>query len=228
MRLSDDIKAKIQAEYDKWSTLQYGDKSVKERQALGQFFTPPSLSVKMLEKFSSLEGRILDPTVGCGGLLAAAVIAGADPKRCYGIELDPETVKLCRERLAKLGVPRWNIRQGDALVDESYEFDKSLEGKPLVYFKVEDLGLSQVKLVFETCFGEKPKRTVETVDFSAPDEVLKQKFEKYWKLFELTGERGCCYCSEKLVGRLKFFNVFFKKFLGKKLVIGKDRLVELH
>ena len=69
---------------------------------------------------------MLDPTCGAGGLLAAAVIAGADPKRCYGIELDAEIADIARERLELLGVPRCNIMTGSALDDESYEFDGKL------------------------------------------------------------------------------------------------------
>ena len=122
MKLNDDIKAKIQAEYDAWQSKQYAGKDKKARQAKAQFFTPPQLTIKMLEKFDSLEGKdILDPALGAGGLIAAAVIAGADPKRCYGIEIDPVVHKVAQLRLSKLGVPPCNIVQGDALDPKSYE-----------------------------------------------------------------------------------------------------------
>lgn len=125
MQLSDDIKARIQAEYDEWADKQYCERSKKERQKLGQFFTPPPLTIKMLEKFESIENKnILDPTLGAGGLIAAAVIAGADPSRCYGIELDQAILEIAKQRLAKLGVPSQNLRQGDALDPTSYEFEK--------------------------------------------------------------------------------------------------------
>ena len=76
----------------------------------------------MLEKFDSLEGKdILDPALGAGGLIAAAIIAGADPKRCYGIEIDEEVLCVARIRLAKLGVPPRNLILGDALDPKSYE-----------------------------------------------------------------------------------------------------------
>ena len=79
MIISDEIKQKIQQEYDNWVNIQYGTKTKEERQKLGQFFTPPELSIQMIEKYDDLNGTILDPTVGCGGLLAACIIAGADP-----------------------------------------------------------------------------------------------------------------------------------------------------
>ena len=121
MKLNDDIKEKIQAEYDAWQSQQYAGKDKKARQAKAQFFTPPQLTIKMLEKFDSLEGNVLDPCLGAGGLIAAAVIAGADPKRCYGIEIDEEVLCVARIRLAKLGVPPCNLVQGDALDPKSYE-----------------------------------------------------------------------------------------------------------
>ena len=63
MKISDEIKQRIQEEYDQWVDIQYGTKTKEERQKLGQFFTPPELTIKMLEKFENLEGNILDPTV---------------------------------------------------------------------------------------------------------------------------------------------------------------------
>ena len=121
MKLSEETKNRIQAEYDAWKEIQYVGKDKKERQKLGQFFTPPQLTIRMLEKFESLEGNVLDPCLGAGGLIAAAVLAGADPSKCYGIELDPSVLELAKRRLAKLGVPEQNLRQGDALDPKSYE-----------------------------------------------------------------------------------------------------------
>ena len=122
MNLSEEIKNKIQEEYDAWANAQYAGKDKKERQKLGQFFTPPQLTIRMLEKFENLEGNVLDPCIGAGGLIAAAVIAGADPSKCYGIELDPSILEVAKKRLAKLGVPEKNLIQGNALDPKSYEF----------------------------------------------------------------------------------------------------------
>ena len=122
MKLSEETKNRIQAEYDAWKEIQYAGKTKEERQKLGQYFTPPQLTIRMLEKFESLEDKdILDPCLGAGGLIAAAVIAGADPSKCYGIELDPSVLELAKKRLTKLGVPEQNLRQGDALDPKSYE-----------------------------------------------------------------------------------------------------------
>ena len=122
MKLSDETKAKIQAEYDSWQSKQYAGKDKKARQTKGQFCTPPQLIFQMLEKFKSLANQtVLDPTIGAGGLIAAAVIAGATPNMCYGLELDKDILTVCKKRLAKLGVPPCNLLQGDALDSENYK-----------------------------------------------------------------------------------------------------------
>ena len=123
MKLSEGIVAAIQAEYDRWRDNLWAGKTKEERQKLGQFATPPPLTIKMLEKFDSLDGNVLDPCLGAGNLIAAAIIAGADPSKCYGIELDPVVLEVAKRRLAMLGVPPQNLRHGDALDPKSYEFD---------------------------------------------------------------------------------------------------------
>ena len=122
MKLTKKQKNAIESEFKQWTETQYAGKDKKERQKLGQFFTPPALTVKMLEKFDSVKDKdILDPTVGAGGLLAACILAGADPKRCYGIEIDPEVLEIAKRRLGKLGVPSCNLILGDALDPKSYK-----------------------------------------------------------------------------------------------------------
>ena len=104
-----------------WEECQYAGKARKERQKMGQFFTPPELTIQMVEKFEDMKGNILDPTCGCGGLLVACILAGADPQNIYGIELDPEVLEIAKKRLGKLGVPSSNLILGNALDPESYE-----------------------------------------------------------------------------------------------------------
>lgn len=76
MKLTDEQKCAIEAEYKEWESLQYSGKDKKSRQRLGQFFTPPPLTIKMLEKFDTVKDKdILDPTSGAGGLLLHAYFA---------------------------------------------------------------------------------------------------------------------------------------------------------
>ena len=121
MQLNNSQKEAIVDEYSQWKDRMYADKSLSERQDLGQFFTPPSLTIKMIEKFQDLNDDVLDPCCGAGGLLAATIMAGADPKRCYGIELDSEIHKIAVERLGELGVPEKNVICGNALDSKTYQ-----------------------------------------------------------------------------------------------------------
>lgn len=118
MKLTQEQKDAIEKEYSQWKDHLYADKTLQERQDFGQFFTPPELSIRMIEKFSDLNGTILDPTAGAGNLLAACICAGADPLLIYGNELDPDILNICRKRLSALGVPQVNLHQGNALYEE--------------------------------------------------------------------------------------------------------------
>lgn len=126
MMIAEDVKKKIEDEFKAWEAVQYAGMDKAARQKLGAFFTPPVLSIRMLEKFDSVADKdVLDPACGAGGLLVAGVFAGADPKRVYGVELSPEIAKVCRRRLAAIGVPRHHIHVGNALDAASYEFPPS-------------------------------------------------------------------------------------------------------
>lgn len=123
MTLTDTQKQTILDEFNNFKDAEFEGKSKKEKQALGQFFTPPELSIRMIEKFDSITDKtILDPACGNGNLLAAMIIAGADPKKVYGNELDPNMVASCQQRLMKLGVPETNIHIGNALEAAAYDF----------------------------------------------------------------------------------------------------------
>ena len=121
MTLTSEQVENIKSEFNQWKDKMYANKTLAERQDFGQFFTPPELTIKMLEKFQDLKGSVLDPTCGAGNLLAAAIMAGADPKLVYGIELDPEILEIAVERLGKLGVPEKNIICGNALDSKTYQ-----------------------------------------------------------------------------------------------------------
>ena len=128
MNLTEEIKNLIITEYKVFEDFMYAGKTKEERDELAQFFTPPEISIKLLEAYNvkDLSGKIIrDPTSGSGNLLAAALIAGADSDKVFGNEYDATMVKLCRERLNKvcdiLGKPHiqdWQIHQGNALIPD--------------------------------------------------------------------------------------------------------------
>ena len=84
--------------------------------------TPDILLEKMFSKMSNVDGIICDPCCGACNLLAAAIKAGFDPTKVYGIEIDEEILKIAHSRLVPLGVPKCNIHLGDALDSNSYNF----------------------------------------------------------------------------------------------------------
>ena len=122
MKLSKETKQLIRKEYEEFKESMYANKSLEERQELDQFFTPPEISIRLIEELSDLSGNVLDPTSGSGNLLAAALIAGADVDKVFGNEYEETMVKLCRERLNKVcdlldkpHIKDWQIHQGNAL-----------------------------------------------------------------------------------------------------------------
>lgn len=140
MKLNQETKDKIYSEYNSFKESMYANKTLEQRQALDQFFTPPELTIPMIEKFDcdSLEDKtILDPCCGSGNLLAACLIAGADPKNLFGNDFDADMVKICKKRLNKIckelnkePIPTYNIHEGDALrTDSLTEFNKKYEDK---------------------------------------------------------------------------------------------------
>ena len=120
MKLSKETKQLIRKEYEEFKESMYAGKSLEERQELDQFFTPPEVSIKLIEELSDLSGNVLDPTSGSGNLLAAALIAGADSDKIFGNDYDAAMVKLCRERIRTIP---------DRLEEIDKEFANSLKAK---------------------------------------------------------------------------------------------------
>lgn len=102
MNIKSEIKNLIKEEYKAFEEQMYTGKTKAERDELAQFFTPPEISIKLLEAYDveSLAGKIIrDPTSGSGNLLAAVIIAGADADKILGNDYDARMVKACRERI---------------------------------------------------------------------------------------------------------------------------------
>ena len=130
MRLSEETKQKIIDILDskEFKNTQYEGLDPEKKRALGQYYTPGKVCIKMIEKFNydSLAGKtILDPTCGSGNLLIACLIAGADSDKIFGNEYDEVAVGLCKKRLNKvcdiLNKPHindWQIHRGNALIKD--------------------------------------------------------------------------------------------------------------
>ena len=103
MIISNELKQKIYDEYNHFKDEMYAGKSLAERKQLDQFFTPPEITIPMIEKFEAIENKtILDPCCGSGNLLVACLIAGADADKIYGNDYDKQMVLICRERLSNI------------------------------------------------------------------------------------------------------------------------------
>lgn len=51
MTISEDTIKKIEEEYAAWEGRAYGSRDATHRKRTGQFFTPPALTVKTMEKY---------------------------------------------------------------------------------------------------------------------------------------------------------------------------------
>lgn len=98
---------------------------LKERQKKGQFFTPPELIIKMIEKFDDLDRDFIDPCGGNGNLLVGLIAVGVSPESIYFNELDENEYKTGVKRLTELGVPEDHCTNFDALSDEFEEYYKN-------------------------------------------------------------------------------------------------------
>lgn len=122
MKLTEKQKEAITKEYNGFQNYirnEYNNNSQEKRDELGQFYTPPEVTIQMIEMFDcTLEDlvtkTICDPTAGSGNLLAACIMAGVDPNNIYANEYDEGVVEnILRPRLNKLGVPNKNIHVGN-------------------------------------------------------------------------------------------------------------------
>ena len=96
-----------------FSHYEHADK--RERQKLGQVWTPYDTIAKMMDKWPSdswkdLSKTMLDPTMGAGNIVIAMLYRrivehGQDPiaalKNTYGVELDPPTHKYAQQRIIR-------------------------------------------------------------------------------------------------------------------------------
>lgn len=142
MQLTKEQKEAIIKEYNDFQSHiqdEYNNNSREKRDELGQFYTPPELTIQMIEMFECSQEELLtkticDPTAGSGNLLAACIVGGANPDNIYANEYDEGVVEsILRPRLNKLGVPNKNIHVGDAFNDDcltvwsddyKYDFEK--------------------------------------------------------------------------------------------------------
>lgn len=198
MKLSKETKQLIRKEYEEFKESMYANKSLEERQELDQFFTPPEVSIKLIEELSDLSGNVLDPTSGSGNLLAAALIAGADSDKVFGNEYDATMIKLCKERLNKvcdmLGkqhIKDWQIHQGNALqvrclIEFGEEYDTNYNSE-----YIDDLEYAQSYEHDEeqTFLGETSIHHVNKLSWADENRKAQERLEKKQQLEKRTTQK---------------------------------------
>lgn len=117
MKLTENQKEKIREA----CTVEYQN-TLQERKKKGQFFTPPELIIKMIEKFDDLDGTFFDPCGGSGNLLVGLIMSGVAPENIYYNELDENEFNAGKKRLMDLGVPEDHFANFDALSKEFEEY----------------------------------------------------------------------------------------------------------
>ena len=124
--INNDALSRIKSEFDNYMKTynndQYAGNDKELRAKLGQYYTPPELTYKMLnnyrkpdmsdEDFENMlqNDTLMDPTAGSGNLLAGGISYGWNPLNVYANEPDDNVRnKILIPRLTGLGVPRNHI-----------------------------------------------------------------------------------------------------------------------
>jgi hypothetical protein len=90
------------------------DNATKKR--LGQYFSGNKVADLLVSLCApSANKSVIDPMAGVGDMLSAVVNAGVLPEIVSGIEIDPETGNMCKDRL-----PLCSIHIGDAFSSKTY------------------------------------------------------------------------------------------------------------
>ena len=111
--------------------------AAKTRRARGVHFTPPEVAAEVAEAtLEPLKGplRIIDPAMGCGAFLLAAVRRVRGRVNLHGFDTDPLAVELARLSLSiETGEPLEafdGLRVGDALLEAEGTFDAVIGNPP--------------------------------------------------------------------------------------------------
>lgn len=191
MVISNLAKQKIFDEYKIFEQKQYNGKSKKERKKLNQFFTPPELSIKIIENLDNLNGTIIDPCNGAGNLtMAAAIVKFCDlnekPLNVFGYDIDDKMIELVINRFNKyFGIDfSNNFKHKDSTQNWTENFDTCLTNPPFNKNGGDLLELAIIKNIIEKCKTSSILCTVTNItDINGP---LKQgkKWEKYCNVLD--------------------------------------------
>lgn len=132
-----------------------GNFALAEGQGGGEFYTPRSVVRYMVEVLQPMEGKILDPACGSGGMFVQTAHYAQEHKvknggaplnlRAYGVERTGETVKLAKMNLFLNNI-RGEVTEANSYYADPYDsfenFDYVLANPP---FNVDNVELDLVK-----------------------------------------------------------------------------------
>jgi len=101
--------------FNKGHIMNYSESHLTRQQQIeqGANYTPIVIANIMAAKLTlNNTSKVLDPTVGKGSLIQAAIENGALEENCYGVDVDPIAIVACIERF-----PKAHFQVGDCLVD---------------------------------------------------------------------------------------------------------------
>lgn len=186
MIISDIAKQKIYDEFKLFEQKQYNGKSRLERKKLNQFFTPPDLSIKIIENLENIKGDLVDPCCGAGNLLMAAAIVKVydlkeNPLTVFGYDIDKNMIKLIRDRFFnyfKIDFSN-NFKIKDATEKWKNSFNVCITNPPFNKNGANLLELSIIKMIIENCNESSILCTITNItDINGPLKNGK-KWEKY-------------------------------------------------
>lgn len=191
MTISDLAKEKIYEEFKAFEEKQYNGKSKKERKELNQFFTPPELSIKLIENLDSINGSLIDPCNGAGNLTMAAAIVklydlNESPLTVFGYDIDDKIIELVIKRFNDYFGMDFsnNFKYKDSTKNWNENFDVCLTNPPFNKNGADLLELAIIEKIIENCKKSSILCTVTNItDINGP---LKQgkKWEKYCNVLD--------------------------------------------
>lgn len=212
MKLTDKIINLINIEYDAFKDYMYANSPKDIRDNLGQFFTPSNITIEMLELYDNLSvAKILDPCSGSGNLLAAAIIAGADPTKIFGNDYDVRMIKACRERIKTIpdrleavdkdfadelreklkSFNDWQIHRGNALqarclIEFGEEYDTNYNPE-----YIDDLKYAQSYEHDEeqTFFGKTDVYHIDKLSWADENKKARERLEKKQQLEKINAQK---------------------------------------
>lgn len=127
----------------------------------GEFYTPASVTRLLVEMLEPLEGRVLDPACGSGGLFVQSAefvkAHGGRPQKIsiLGQENNQATWRICRMNLAIHGITN-DVKLGDSLLDNKFagaRADFVMANPP---FNMKKWGAASVAKDARWAYGEPP------------------------------------------------------------------------